>query len=214
VPERVEREVRNLRELAGFRVLALQTRWFDVAALRPRRENPGSLSSSATHFENGLRALRERNSATGVAGLYRKLHPAIRRSVYSAGSAIPVFRAGELTFGIVICYDSTFAEPAKTMAARGATVLFVPTNNAVPTKQAHAGIVQEARAADFARALENGVWVIRADVAGTNGALTSYGSSAIVDPDAKVVQEANLKTTDLLVADVIGRRATLRKHYR
>jgi predicted amidohydrolase len=34
-----------------------------------------------------------------VAGLYRKLHPAIRRSVYSAGSATLVFRVGELTFG-------------------------------------------------------------------------------------------------------------------
>ena len=55
-----------------------------------------------------------------VTGLYRKLHPAIRRSVYSAGSATPVFRVGELTFGIVICYDSTFSEPARAMAAQGA----------------------------------------------------------------------------------------------
>jgi|SRR5579871_716468 len=48
-----------------------------------------------------------------VAGLYRKLHPAIRWSVYSAGSATPVFQVGELTFGIVICHDSTFPEPAR-----------------------------------------------------------------------------------------------------
>jgi predicted amidohydrolase len=141
-----------------------------------------------------------------VAGLYRKSHPAIRRSGYSAGSAIPVFRTGDLTFGIVICYDSTFSEPVRAMAAQGATVLFVPTNNAVPTKKAHPGVVQEARAADFARALENGIWVIRADVAGTNGELMSYGSSGIVDPDGNIVQEANLQTADLLVADVLGPR--------
>jgi predicted amidohydrolase len=71
-----------------------------------------------------------------VVGLYRKLHPAIRRSVYSAGSATPVFRVGELTFGIVICYDSTFSEPARAMAAQGATALFVPTNNGLPIKRA------------------------------------------------------------------------------
>ena len=44
--------------------------------------------------------------------------------------------------------------------------------------------------------------MIRADVAGTNGELMSYGSSAIVDPDGKVIREANLQTADLLVADL------------
>ena len=53
-----------------------------------------------------------------VCGLYRKLHPAIRQSVYSPGTATPVFRVGELTFGIAICYDSTFPEPARAMAYR------------------------------------------------------------------------------------------------
>jgi predicted amidohydrolase len=113
---------------------------------------------------------------------------------------------GELTFGIVICYDSTFYAPARTMAAQGASALFVPTSNGLPTKRAHPGLVQEARASDISRALENRVWVIRADVAGTNGQLMSYGSSGssgIVDPDGKVVREAKLQTSDLLVADVI-----------
>jgi predicted amidohydrolase len=138
-----------------------------------------------------------------VAGLYRKLHPAIRRSVYSAGSATPVFRVGGLTFGIVICYDSTFSAPARAIAAQGASTLFVPTNNGLPKKRAYPGLVQEARASDSSRALENGVWVIRADVAGTNGELMSYGSSGIVDPNGKVVRQAILQTVDLLVADVI-----------
>jgi predicted amidohydrolase len=140
-----------------------------------------------------------------VVGLYRKLHPAIHRSVYAAGSATPVFRVGELTFGIVICSDSTFSAPARAMAAQGASAIFVPTNNGLPTKRANPSLVQEARASDFSRVLENHVWVIRADVAGTNGELMSYGSSGIVDPDGEVVREANLQTADLLVADVIDR---------
>lgn len=109
---------------------------------------------------------------------------------------------GELTFGIVICYDSTFSAPARAIAAQGASALFVPTNNGLPKKRAYPGLVQEARASDSSRALENRVWVIRADVAGTNGELMSYGSSGIVDPNGKVVRQTILQTEDLLVVDV------------
>jgi 5-aminopentanamidase len=137
-----------------------------------------------------------------VAGLYRKLHPAIRRSVYSAGSLSPVFRVGELTFGIVICNDSNYSAPARAMAAQGAIALFVPTNNGLPNNRAYPEVVQEARAADIARAVENRIWVIRADVAGKNGELMSYGSSGIVDPDGNVVQQANPQSTDFLVVDI------------
>lgn len=139
-----------------------------------------------------------------VSGLYRKLHPAIRRSVYSPGLATPLFRVGELTFGIVICYDSTFSEPARAMAALGAKALFIPTNNGLQNNRAYPELVQEARASDIARAVENRVWVIRADVAGANRGLTSHGALAIVGPDGKIVQEANRQSTDLLIADVVA----------
>jgi predicted amidohydrolase len=81
----------------------------------------GRLYNSAAVFQRG-----------SVAGLYRKLHPAIRRSVYEAGNEVPVFQVGELTFGIVICNDSNYSEPARLMAAQDATALFVPTNNGLP----------------------------------------------------------------------------------
>jgi len=137
-----------------------------------------------------------------VTGLYRKLHPAIRRSVYSSGTLSPVFRVGEITFGIVICNDSNYFEPARAMAKQGARALFVPTNNGLPNKRAYTELVQQARATDIARAVENRFWVIRADVAGENGELMSYGSSGIVDPDGKVVQQAGLLSTDFLVAEI------------
>ena len=137
-----------------------------------------------------------------VAGLYRKLYPAIRRSVYSAGGLSPVFRVGEFTFGIVICNDSNYSEPARVMATQGARALFIPTNNGLPNRRASEDLVQQARATDIARAVENRLWVIRADVAGENGELMSYGSSGIVDPVGRVVQHASLRTTDLLVAEI------------
>jgi predicted amidohydrolase len=153
----------------------------------------GTLYNSAAVWHRGM-----------VAGVYRKQHPAIRRSVYSAGNDTPVFRVDGLAFGIVICYDSNFAEPASRMAAQGAIVLFIPTNNALPHSRAGDDLVAQAREADGARAIENNMWIIRADVAGRTSELVSIGSSEIVRPDGTVVLGARRFAEDILVADVGG----------
>ena len=148
----------------------------------------GRLYNSAAIFQRG-----------SVVGLYRKLYPAINRSVYGAGRKVPVFQVGELTLGIVICNDSNYFEPARLMAAHGATALFVPTNNGLPPVRARAELVAQARSVDIARAVENSMWVIRADVAGRTDELVSYG---IVDPDGMVVQSARPLSDDLIVAEI------------
>jgi 5-aminopentanamidase len=137
-----------------------------------------------------------------VAGIYRKLHPAIRRSVYAAGDETPVFTVGSLTFGIVICRDSAFPEPPRMMAARGAAALFIPTNNGLPPSIVSAEVAADARKSDIARAVGNGVSVVRADVAGRCGNLESWGSSAIVDPHGVVLKSALPHCPDLIVADI------------
>jgi len=88
------------------------------------------------------------------------------------------------------------------MAAKGATALFVPTNNALPANRARPELVSQARNVDIARAIDNSVSVIRVDVSGSVGHLLSYGSSAIVDSDGRVLQSAPLFTEKLLVADI------------
>jgi predicted amidohydrolase len=137
-----------------------------------------------------------------VIGLYRKLYPAINRSVYEAGRKVPVFQVGELRLGIVICNDSNYFEPVRLMAAHGATALFVPTNNGLPPTRVRAEIVDQARNVDIARAVENSMWVIRADVVGRTDELMSFGSSEIVDPDGMVVQSARQMSEDLIVAEI------------
>lgn len=137
-----------------------------------------------------------------LAGIYRKLHPAIRQSVYSAGAATCVFRAGGVVFGVVICNDSNYPEPARRIAQQGASILFIPTNNGLPMARAEAEIVRQTREVDKARAIENKLWVVRADVAGKFGELMSFGSSGIVDPSGNVVQEGRAGSEDLLVVGV------------
>ena len=137
-----------------------------------------------------------------VVGVYRKLYPAINRSVYAPGNRIPVFTVGDLTFGILICRDSTYQEPARTMAEQGAVALFVPTNNGMPPTKGGPHLVAAARAVDIARAIENSVAVVRADVAGRTGTLVSDGSSGIVDRSGAVLTSARRLEADLVVADI------------
>jgi 5-aminopentanamidase len=108
----------------------------------------------------------------------------------------------DLTFGIVICNDSNYFEPARLIAAQGATALFICTNNALPSTGPGARLAAEARNVDIARAVENSMWVIRADVAGHTDDLVSYGSSEIVDPDGMVAQSARLLSEDLIIPEI------------
>jgi predicted amidohydrolase len=108
----------------------------------------------------------------------------------------------ELTFGMLICNDSNHPELARFMAAQGATALFVPTNNALPLTRAHWDLASEARNVDIATAVENSMWVIRADVAGLTPDLVSYGSSGIVNADGMVLWSGRRFRADLVVADI------------
>ena len=137
-----------------------------------------------------------------VVGLYRKLHPAINRSIYEPGHDTPVFTIGDLTFGIVICRDSTFREPARAMAGCGATVLFVPTNNGLPPTKGGVDIVAAARDTDIERARENNVSVVRADVVGRGDGLESFGSSGIVDRHGTVLHAAKQLEVGLVIAEI------------
>jgi predicted amidohydrolase len=97
-------------------------------------DSAGTLYNSAAVFHRG-----------SVIGVYRKLHPAINRSVFRPGSETPVFSVGGVTFGIIICLDSTFAEPARAMAAKSARVLFVPSNNGLPPHKGGPELATDAR---------------------------------------------------------------------
>lgn len=137
-----------------------------------------------------------------VAGLYRKRHPAINRSVYAAGNQTPIFTVGKLRFGIVICRDSTDSELVRGTADLGAAALFVPTNNAMPPSRGPASIAHQARQTDVARARENHLPVVRADVAGRADGLECHGASGIVDRNGTVLRAASQHEAELVVGEI------------
>jgi len=152
----------------------------------------GKLYNAAAVFHDGR-----------VVGIYRKRHPAIRRSVYSAGDQSPVFTVGPLSFGIMICNDSNYPELATDMVARGAKAIFLPSNNSLPPERAN--VVASSRAVDIARARDNEVMIVRADVAGRTADRVSFGSSAIVDARGTVLRAGKALSEDILVAEVHAR---------
>jgi predicted amidohydrolase len=149
----------------------------------------GKLYNAAAVFHDGR-----------VVGVYRKRHPAITRSVYAAGDQSPIFTVGSLSFGIMICNDSNYPDLATDMATRGAKVIFLPSNNSLPPEKAH--VVALSRAVDIARASDNEVMIVRADVAGRAVDRVSFGSSAIVDARGTILRTAKALTEDILVAEV------------
>ena len=151
----------------------------------------GSLYNSAVVWHDGA-----------VAGVYRKWHPAIRKSVYLSGLEAPVFAAGGFTFGVILCNDSNFEQPARTLVAQGARALFVPTNNGMPADRGGANLVEAARDCDVAFARRQHVPVIRADVAGRHDGLISYGSSSIVNAHGEVIRSAPLLAEALLIGEI------------
>jgi predicted amidohydrolase len=181
-----DRLVRSLAPLASDTVTTI-VGFTEVAGT-------GRLYNTAAVFHRGL-----------VIGLYRKRHPAINRSIYAAGDRLPVFQIDGLTFGIMICNDSNYPEPARIMVEQGATALFIPSNNGLPSEKAD--IAAHARTVDIALAIEHGVSVIRADVAGRADGLVSDGSSGIVDSRGRVLQSTQPLTEELIVADLeVSRR--------
>src|SRR3984893_12166516 len=99
---------------------------------------------------------------------------------------MPVFQIDGLTSGIMICNDSNYPEPARMMAEKGATALFIPTNNGLPPEKAD--VAAHARKVDIALEIEPGASIIRADVAGRADGMVSYESSGIVDSRGRVLQ--------------------------
>lgn len=151
----------------------------------------GALFNTAAVFHQGE-----------VAGLYRKRHPAIRRSVYSPGEVSPVFQLGGLRFGIMICNDTNHPELAAELAAQGAQAIFVPSNNGLRPERAD--VVKLTRAVDVARSRDNGVMIVRADVAGRTADRVAYGTSAIVDAQGTVLKAGARLIEDVLVAAFDG----------
>src|SRR5262245_6951864 len=127
---------------------------------------------------------------------------------HKQGREFPVFEHKGLTFGVVICSDGGYIEPARLLALQGAKVVFSPHFNYIG-KEGLIGHFMQVRADHVARAVENVVYFVRGNNVslGKDPAITKYdgvgyGDSYIVDPHGEVVVRSRRHREDFLFADV------------
>lgn len=129
---------------------------------------------SAAIIENGT-----------LLGVQRKHY--LYHNYFASGTSFSPFRSKGITFGVVICLDTCYFEPARILALQGATILFSPMCNKVPLDHPYAK--RPPYYSHFvARTHENRCWLVSADWVWTNdGTLVCPGHSVIYDPDGSEV---------------------------
>jgi predicted amidohydrolase len=146
-------------------------------------------------------------SGDGVLGRHRKVHlPPGEAALYAAGDTLTAFDTPVGRLGMLIDYDKTFPEAARSQSADGARILaFLCAWPASVTRRA-SSIVHDRQTRlfdlyDAARAAENQVVVVSANQTGSLGRLRFLGHSKVVGPGGETLARGGVKA-ELVVADV------------
>ena len=128
---------------------------------------------------------------------YRKIHlftPGGEDRGFAPGSELGIFRLGQLTCGLAICYDLRFPELFRIYARHGVQAVFVPS--AWPaSRRKHWELFITARAC------ENQMYVTGINTTGTTPVDSYSGGSMTADPDGTIIARAN-EAEQLLFCDL------------
>ena len=125
---------------------------------------------------------------------------------FKRGHEFPVFERDGVKFGVIICADSSFSEPARIEAMRGAQIIFSPHFNYI----GYEGLddhTYRVRHHHIALAVKNDVYVVKSNVvvpAGVGATVfgregVGVGESFILNRRGRPMAEAGLCTETLLV---------------
>lgn len=131
---------------------------------------------------------------------YQKFH--------KQGREFPVFERDGVKFGVIICSDGGYIEPARILALQGAKIIFAPHYNYIGPQGLIAHFMH-VRADHIARAVENRVYFVRGNnvvlgrdegIAGYDG--VGYGDSYVVDPLGELVVRSRRHQEDFIAVDL------------
>lgn len=128
-----------------------------------------------------------------VVGHHRKvfLFGDKEKSLFKAGEQFSSFELNGRCCGMTICYDIEFPESVRKLAQQNVEVVFCPTANMVPYFEVPKTLAR-------ARALENGVFVIYANLSGEENGLQYTGLSAIIDPEGVDLARAGRQAATIM----------------
>ena len=132
---------------------------------------------------------------------YQKFH--------KQGREFPVWEHQGLKFGVLICSDGGYIEPARILALKGASVIFAPHFNYI----SDAGLLShfmKVRADHAARANENGVYFVRGNNVVLDHARSGitrnkgigYGDSYVMEPGGEILVQSRRHVEDFITAEI------------
>lgn len=116
-----------------------------------------------------------------VCSDYAKIHPfsySGEDEKFQGGSAVSCFALDDMMFGSAICYDLRFPELFQVLSKR-ASVILVAANWPAKRSAHWKALLQ-------ARAIENQVYILAVNCAGSIGGVWYTGDSCVIDPDGIV----------------------------
>jgi predicted amidohydrolase len=167
-------------------------------------------------------------SPHGVLAAHRKIHEFVSPHL-TCGDRFTVFDALGARFGILTCYDNNLPENARITAMLGAKILLAPhVTGCLPSPAPGRGVVAPEiwhnRHRDPvrcrmefdspkgrgwitkwlpARAWENGVYLLYANVLGVDGGTIKPGGSMIIDPYGEIVAECRSLDDEIVTATLV-----------
>lgn len=158
----------------------------------------------------------------GVLGRHRKVHlPAGETAAYRAGDRFAAFDTPVGRLGMLIDYDKTFPEAARTLAVDGAQILACLSAWPASLTNRAPRMAQDRQARlfdlyDCARAAENQVVLVSANQTGTMGGLRFLGQAKVVGPAGNVLartwSKAGLAVAELDVEAELARSRRVLHH--
>jgi len=141
-----------------------------------------------------------------IAGVYRKIHlfdatvgsTIVRESQTFESGTEPVTLSWKLfKLGMSICYDLRFPELYRYYVNQNCTLLTVPASFTYTTGKKHWESLLRARA------IENQCYVLAPNQVGIGaGGVPTFGHSMIIDPDGKILREADGETECVLSVEI------------
>jgi len=134
-------------------------------------------------------------------GKYRKAYTYPPYDYFSLGREFPVFEKRGVKYGIIICLDSTFREPAFITALKGARILFCPMFNRVSRDEKLLQLLSR-KSHFITRAFDNNCWFLSSDVVWNSDDQVCQGYATIVNSDGLVVAQSQPFAETLLTYSI------------
>ena len=143
-----------------------------------------------------------------IMGKYRKMHiphdPFFYEKNYfdTGDSGYQVFQVGNVSFGVLICYDQWFPEAARTLTLQGADIIFYPSaigyleGDPMSQEDWHYSWENIQRS----HAIANGIHVASINRVGTEGDIKFWGASFVCDAFGRLIKRASETHEEVLVA--------------